>query len=114
MGEHVSVVGDFNAWNGRIHPMRVRGRSGVWELFIPGIEVGALYKFEIRDHAGGIRVKIDPYACSFQLRPDTAAYVPDEDTFRWRDQARTTNNARPCPSTRFTWALGDGIPMGAS
>jgi 1,4-alpha-glucan branching enzyme len=60
-GAHrVSVIGEFNQWDGRCHPMRVRGGSGVWELFIPGIEAGALYKFEVRDGAGHVHVKIDP------------------------------------------------------
>ena len=52
--ERVSVVGDFNQWDGRIHPLRNRGSSGVWELFIPGVAVGALYKFELRHLAGGL------------------------------------------------------------
>jgi len=86
-GERVSVVGDFNDWDGRVHPMRVRGGSGVWELFIPDIGVGELYKLEIRDRFGNIHVKIDPYARSFQQRPQTAAYVCGESGFPWQDQA---------------------------
>ena len=86
-GERVSVVGDFNDWDGRSHPMRVRGGSGVWELFVPDIGVGGLYKFEIRDRGGTIQVKIDPYARSFQQRPETAAYICGESGFRWRDSA---------------------------
>jgi len=85
--ERVSVVGDFNGWDGRTHPMRLRGSSGVWELFIPGIGVGNLYKFELRDCNGGIQVKIDPYARSFQKRPQTAAYICSENEFRWHDRA---------------------------
>ncbi|MCG6862919.1 MAG: 1,4-alpha-glucan branching protein GlgB [Chromatiaceae bacterium] len=84
--ERVSVVGDFNDWDGRIHPMRVRGGSGVWELFIPDLGVGGLYKFEIRDSDGNVQVKIDPYARSFEQRPQTAAYICGESRFRWRDQ----------------------------
>jgi 1,4-alpha-glucan branching enzyme len=86
-GERVSVVGDFNEWDGRVHPMRVRGGSGVWELFIPDIGTGGLYKFEIRDRTGNIQVKIDPYARSFQVRPETAAYVCGESGFLWQDGA---------------------------
>jgi len=109
-GERVNVVGDFNAWDGRIHPMRVRGDSGVWELFIPGVEVGALYKFEIRDRAGGIQVKIDPYARSFQQRPQTAAYVCGEDAFQWRDrawmQARAESDWQHAPLSVYEVHLG--------
>jgi 1,4-alpha-glucan branching enzyme len=86
-GERVSVVADFNDWDGRIHPMRVRGSSGVWELFVPDISAGGLYKFEIRDRSGNIQVKIDPFARSFQQRPQTAAYICGESRFRWGDRA---------------------------
>jgi 1,4-alpha-glucan branching enzyme len=85
--ERVSVVGDFNAWDGRAHPMRVRGGSGVWELFIPGIGSGGYYKYEIRDHAGNSHVKIDPYANTFQQRPDTAGLITPPSSFRWADEA---------------------------
>ena len=84
--ERVSVVGDFNAWDGRAHPMRVRGGSGVWELFIPDLDAGGLYKFEFRDRQGHIHLKIDPYATAFQLRPETAGIVCAETEFRWGDQ----------------------------
>jgi 1,4-alpha-glucan branching enzyme len=86
-GERVSVVGDFNGWDGRAHPMRVRGGSGVWELFIPDITVGGYYKFEIRDRGGHVHVKIDPYARSFQQRPQTASRISADSTFEWRDRA---------------------------
>jgi 1,4-alpha-glucan branching enzyme len=85
--ERVSVVGDFNAWDGRAHPMRVRGGSGVWELFIPGMGAGGFYKFEIRDHAGNCHVKIDPYANAFQQRPETAGLITTPSSFRWADDA---------------------------
>ncbi|MCX7169633.1 MAG: 1,4-alpha-glucan branching enzyme, partial [Proteobacteria bacterium] len=59
----VAVVGDFNRWDGRVHPMATLGASGVWELFIPGLDSGTLYKFELRNrHNGAIAVKADPYA----------------------------------------------------
>lgn len=84
--ERVSVVGDFNHWDGRVHPMRVHGSSGVWELFLPGLAPGALYKFEIRNrHSGRILVKADPYACEFELRPGTAAKVSGARAYDWRD-----------------------------
>ena len=86
--ERVSVVGDFNRWDGRCHPMRVRGGSGVWELFIPGLEPGALYKFELRnrDH-GTILTKTDPYGRRYQLRPDNAAVVEPPESYAWGDDA---------------------------
>ncbi len=72
----VSVVGDFNAWDGRRHPMRGRGGSGVWELFVPHVQVGDLYKFEVRSAQGEVLpLKIDPYARATQSRPDTACVV---------------------------------------
>lgn len=86
--ERVSVVGDFNRWDGRVHPMRVYGSSGVWELFIPDIAPGALYKFEIRNrHSGAIMVKTDPYGFAFETRPGTAARVCAANTHQWSDRA---------------------------
>lgn len=82
----VSVVGDFNAWDGRTHPMRVRGGSGVWELFIPEAPVGGYYKFEIRDGHGNIHVKTDPYAQAYQLRPNTASIICGPSGHQWQDQ----------------------------
>ena len=73
--DRVSLVGDFNLWDGRRHPMRLRRECGIWEIFIPGLERGALYKFEIRARNGDILVKADPCAFAAQLRPDTASVV---------------------------------------
>ncbi|NLZ41827.1 MAG: 1,4-alpha-glucan branching protein GlgB, partial [Comamonadaceae bacterium] len=71
-----SVVGDFNAWDGRCHPMRLRRECGVWELFLPGIGAGAHYKFELLDRAGRLLPqKADPYARRAELRPATASIV---------------------------------------
>jgi 1,4-alpha-glucan branching enzyme len=84
--ERVSVVGDFNGWDGRAHPLDVRGGSGVWELFVPGLAAGALYKFELRHRDSGlVFVKSDPYGRAFELRPSTAARVVDESDYRWGD-----------------------------
>ena len=84
--ERVSVVGDFNRWDGRVHPMRVRGQSGVWELFIPGLEPGALYKYEIRNRSSGaVLVKADPSADRFEFRPGTAARVAGPARHVWGD-----------------------------
>ena len=83
--ERVSVVGEFNRWDGRIHPMTVHGSSGVWELFIPDIALGALYKFEIFNRAGKLMVKTDPYANAFELRPGTAGRAGVGITYTWQD-----------------------------
>jgi 1,4-alpha-glucan branching enzyme len=82
------VVGDFNHWDGRVHPMRSLGSSGVWEIFIPGLPAGSLYKFEIRNrHSGQVLVKADPYAREFELRPNTAARITAPAGHAWQDGA---------------------------
>lgn len=82
----VSVVGDFNRWDGRTHPMRVRGSRGVWELFIPNLGPGTFYKFEIRNrHTGNISLKSDPYGQRFELRPNTASIVVPNQSYGWED-----------------------------
>jgi 1,4-alpha-glucan branching enzyme len=81
----VSVVGDFNQWDGRCHPMRSRGGSGVWELFIPDIGAGALYKFEIRNSNGDVSLRTDPYGNYFQMRPENASIVVPESDYAWND-----------------------------
>ncbi len=83
----VSVVGDFNQWDGRCHPMRTRGGSGVWELFIPDIGGGTLYKFELRTPHGDISLRSDPYGNYFQLRPETASIVVPDSDYTWNDHA---------------------------
>jgi 1,4-alpha-glucan branching enzyme len=85
--ERVSVVGDFNRWDGRCHPMRVRGSSGVWELFIPELGPGCLYKFELRNReTGRIYLKSDPYGFQFEVRPRTASVATAPDTYGWNDR----------------------------
>ncbi|WP_202300931.1 1,4-alpha-glucan branching enzyme [Dryocola clanedunensis] len=71
----VSVVGQFNCWDGRRHPMRLRQESGIWELFIPGTLYGQLYKFELIDAHDNLRVKADPYAFEAQMRPESASLI---------------------------------------
>ncbi|HIB84918.1 MAG TPA: 1,4-alpha-glucan branching protein GlgB [Chromatiaceae bacterium] len=84
--ERVSVIGGFNQWDGRCHPMRVRGSSGVWELFIPGVSAGELYKYEIRHrHSGTLMIKADPYGQGFELRPGNASIVQAPSTYDWGD-----------------------------
>src|SRR5882724_7230788 len=93
--ERVSVVGEFNRWDGRVHPMAVHGSSGVWELFIPGLRSGQLYKYEIRARESGqVLVKTDPYAREFERRPGTAARVPADGRYQWRDQAWIERRAK--------------------
>jgi 1,4-alpha-glucan branching enzyme len=84
--QRVSVVGDFNQWDGRVHAMRTLGGSGIWEIFIPGLKVGCLYKFEIINRQSGeLLVKSDPYGQQFEFRPQTAAVVTNENSYVWQD-----------------------------
>ncbi len=84
--KRVSVIGNFNNWDGRRHQMRVLGSSGIWEIFIPGIGEGEIYKFEILGKNGkDIFVKSDPYAFYFELRPKSASIVWDINKYKWND-----------------------------
>ncbi|MCR5655725.1 MAG: 1,4-alpha-glucan branching protein GlgB [Lachnospiraceae bacterium] len=87
----VSVVGDFNRWDGRIHQMIRRGDTGVFELFIPKANVGDYYKFEIKAKGGASFLKSDPYGVYAQKRPDTASIVYDLNDFTWKDDAWIVN-----------------------
>ena len=80
----VSVVGDFNSWDGRFHQMRMLGGSGVWELFIPDLSPGVLYKFEIRSHRGLPFLKADPYGQCAEVPPNTSSIVY-ESNYKFRD-----------------------------
>lgn len=107
----VSVVGDFNNWDGRRHPMRARVPSGVWELFIPGLTSGDFYKFEIKNRdSGDISVRTDPVGQSFELRPNTAAIVTTETAYSWQDSAwmhhREQTNWRHAPMSIYEVHLG--------
>jgi 1,4-alpha-glucan branching enzyme len=84
--KRASVVGDFNGWNGLRHPMRNRGGSGVWELFIPGLHPGDLYKFEFLGRHGQLILKADPYGQAMTLRPDTASRIAAPSQHAWQDQ----------------------------
>ncbi|MEN8259531.1 MAG: 1,4-alpha-glucan branching enzyme, partial [Pseudomonadota bacterium] len=82
----VSVVGTFNRWDGRSHPMRRISESGVWELFVPGIDNGELYKFEIQPQSGSGFLKSDPFAFYMETAPDTASIVYEiKDIYQWHD-----------------------------
>lgn len=82
----VSLIGDFNDWDGRVNPMRSMGTSGIWELFVPGLGVGEKYKFEIRTREGYLRLKSDPVAFYAEVRPLTASVVADVNGYTWNDQ----------------------------
>jgi len=106
----VSVVGDFNGWHGLRHPMRVRGDSGIWELFIPGLMAGDIYKFEIRNaQTSGVFIKTDPYAKAMELRPLTGSVVA-ETHFNWADQswlkARAERDWQATPMNIYEVHLG--------
>ena len=83
----VSVVGEFNSWDGRVHQMRNLGSSGVWEIFLPGVGEGTLYKYEILDAQGHINLKTDPYGFFFEAAPKNASIVWNTQKFQWNDQA---------------------------
>ncbi|MDQ6859620.1 MAG: 1,4-alpha-glucan branching enzyme, partial [Verrucomicrobiota bacterium] len=83
--QRVSVVGDFNGWDGRVNPMRRLLGSGVWELFVPGVGEGTHYKFEIRTPAGHLLLKSDPYGFFSQWGKETSSLVYDLERFQWSD-----------------------------
>jgi 1,4-alpha-glucan branching enzyme len=111
--KRVSVIGDFNRWDGRLFPMRSMGSSGIWELFIPGIGQGELYKYEIKTNSGELRIKTDPYAFSMELRPGTAARVWDTDRYQWGDQLwmdhRRNTNCRSNPMSIYELHIGSWL-----
>ena len=98
--QRVSVVGDFNNWDGRIHPMRKLTPSGVWEIFLPGVHEGAHYKFEIRSEVGDVFLKTDPYAFFAQHGTSTGCIVFDLARYQWSDQAWIENRPKIDPYNR--------------
>ncbi|BCA53205.1 1,4-alpha-glucan branching enzyme [Nitrospira sp. KM1] len=107
----VSVVGDFNQWNGLRHPMISRGATGLWELFIPGLTDGTLYKYEIRPRdRDAVLLKADPYAVASELRPKTASVARDTSQYMWNDghwmQQRATNDPLSIPISIYEVHLG--------
>jgi 1,4-alpha-glucan branching enzyme len=109
--ERVSVVGTFNHWDGRYHPMSVRGDSGVWELFVPELRNGELYKYEVlgRD-SRELRLKTDPFGAQFEYRPATAAVTVAKSAFAWDDgdwmQRRAQHNWLREPMSIYEVHLG--------
>jgi 1,4-alpha-glucan branching enzyme len=113
----VSVIGEFNGWDRRFHAMRVLGSSGIWEIFIPGLAEGALYKFQIKTQQGFIMDKTDPYASEMEVRPRTASRVNFLQGFEWGDgdwmQARARGGQMAGPIAMYevhcgSWQRGDG------
>jgi len=102
----VSVVGGFNNWDGRRHAMRSRGASGVWEIFIPDLATGDLYKFEIKAHSGERLLKADPFAFRAELRPDTASVVNALPAVFPSSSARQAANALNSPISIYEVHLG--------
>jgi len=107
----VSVVGDFNRWDGRVHAMRARGSSGIWELFIPELTEGAIYKYEILGPQNNLLpLKADPYAFRSELRPNTGSIVDSLDHHKWQDNAwlarRAATNWHESPVSIYEVHLG--------
>ena len=94
------VVGDWNFWDGRIHPMRLLGKSGVWELFIPGVEPGARYKFELITADRRLILKSDPLAFATEVPPGTASVVAGPPEHRWDDGGWLARRAATDPLVR--------------
>jgi 1,4-alpha-glucan branching enzyme len=105
----VSVVGDFNSWDGRLNPMRSLGSSGIWELFVPGIEEGAAYKYEIRTQEGRLRIKADPVAFAAEVPPANASIV-HRSKHTWSDgdwlERRAKSDALHQPMSIYEVHLG--------
>ena len=105
----VRVIGDFNSWDGRLYAMRSMGGSGVWELYVPGVQKGALYKFQILTKAGHWISKIDPMARAFEIPPATASIVTASD-YAWQDKnwmaKRSSRDALQSPMSVYELHLG--------
>lgn len=110
--KRVSVVGNFNDWDGRRHVMRPRGQSGVFELFVPHLEKWSIYKYEIIGANGDLLpLKIDPYGQAFEMRPKTGTLVFDQNAYEWNDlqwisEGRTKANAQNKPISVYEVHLG--------
>ena len=108
--QRVSLLGDFNGWDGRYHPMRLLGASGVWELFVPGLGEGTHYKYEIKNTHGALVLKTDPYGFFFEAAPKNASIVWNNKKFKWTDEAwlkqRRERNALRTPMSVYEVHLG--------
>jgi 1,4-alpha-glucan branching enzyme len=106
-----SVVGDWNAWDGRIHPMRLRREAGVWEIFLPDVEPGARYKYELLGPRGDLLpLRSDPFAFRSEMRPANASVVTAPSAYRWNDDAwlneREAKQRRDAPIQIYEVHLG--------
>src|SRR5262249_49388424 len=105
----VSVVGDFNFWDGRLHPMRTLGASGIWELFLPGVGHRAVYTYALLAPDGEVRLKADPVAFATEVPPKTASVVYDS-RFEWADEEwlakRSETKALEAPMSIYEVHLG--------
>ena len=112
----VSVLGDLNSWDGRHHPMQKR-TGGIWELFVPGLNEGHLYKYEIRTQDGHCYQKADPYGFQHEVRPDNSSVVARLGGYQWADQswmqARDSRNALDQPISVYEMHLGSWIHASA-
>ncbi|NET61315.1 MAG: 1,4-alpha-glucan branching enzyme, partial [Symploca sp. SIO2E6] len=96
---NISVLGDFNHWDGRKHQMR-KDNSGIWDLFIPEVGIGEHYKYEVKNYEGHIYQKSDPYGFQQEVRPKTASIVTDLDTYTWNDQDWLEHRRQSDPLTQ--------------
>jgi 1,4-alpha-glucan branching enzyme len=114
--QRVSVVAGFNHYDGRQHPMRMIGSSGVWELFIPGIENGEVYKFEIKKSNGDLVLKTDPYGYSQEPFPNHGSIVTDISTHEWNDsewlETRKNTDWENAPMAIYELHLGSWMKSG--
>lgn len=106
----VSLVGDFNNWDPESHPMTLLETSGIYEIFVPGLKEGSLYKFAIATQTGKLLFKADPYARSAEFRPGTASVVASDTSYKWSDSAwlqkRRTTNPREAAMSIYEVHLG--------
>ncbi len=118
----ISVVGDFNSWDHRRHPLRkTPGGAGIWEIFIPSVAAGAFYKFRVTGADGHVTERTDPMGFSAEVPPKTASIVVDLDTYTWNDQdwiaRRATSNALQQPMSVYevhlgSWQTDPALPNG--
>lgn len=109
--QRVSVIGNFNQWDERVHPMQMIGDSGIWELFIPTVEAGMVYRYDILSRFQGFRAKkTDPYGFYAELRPQNASIVANINDYQWNDDAwmseRAAKNALVQPMSTYEVHLG--------
>jgi 1,4-alpha-glucan branching enzyme len=115
--QRVSVVGDFNGWDGRYYPMRCLGASGIWEIFIPGLDTGIRYKYEIYDCNSVLRLKTDPMGFEFEIAPRTASVVCNIEGYEWNDsvwmESRAKKNYLAEPLSIYEVHLGSWMKKSA-